>query len=140
MITGGVCTSYLLECQKGIHTDTDDYRFALYDNSASLTPDTTTAYTTTGEVTGTGYTAGGQSLSGFSLHIESRTVVTDFNDPSWPNSSITATGGLIYNASKVNRAVVVIDFGGTYQSNNGPFVYIMPAPDKDNAIITITGA
>ena len=136
-IVHGICDSYKQEILRGIHTDTDTYMIALYDATATL-DNTTTVYTTVGEVTGTGYTAGGQALTGFSVTLSGSTAILDFTtDPVWPSATITARGALIYNASKGNRAVMVIDFGADQTSTNGNFTVQFPVPDAVNGLIRI---
>ena len=87
-------------------------RMALYDGFATLGP-TTTAYSTTNEVVGTGYTAGGVVLTGVTINTDAdtNTVYINFNNVSWPGASFTARGALIYNSSQSNKSIAVLDFG-----------------------------
>jgi hypothetical protein len=136
-ITTGICYSYLQEILQGIHSSTDTYKIALYTSSASIGP-STTAYTTTGEASGSGYTAGGATLSGFNVTTDSGVAILDFTtDPSWSNSTITARGCLIYNATKANRAVAVYDFGSDVSSTNGTFQVVFPAPAATTGLVRI---
>ena len=136
-ITTGICYSYLQEILQGIHDSTDTYKIALYTSAANIGP-STTGYTATGEASGVGYTAGGATLSGFSVTLDAGVAILDFTvDPSWPNSTITARGCLIYNASKANRAVAVYDFGADVSSTNGTFQIIFPAPTAAAGLIRI---
>lgn len=128
MITQGLTRSFLLEILQGIHQPGDVYRMALYGERAVLS-ELTTTYTTEGEVIGSpGYDAGGQVLTGYRAVLDGKSATLDFDDPSWPHSSITARGALLYNASRDNRAVVVIDFGKIFTSTNGSFAVIRPEP------------
>jgi hypothetical protein len=74
---------------------------------------TTTAYSTTNEVTGTGYTAGGRVITGVTINTDANTntVYINFNNVSWPGASFTARGALIYNSSQSNKSIAVLDFG-----------------------------
>lgn len=126
-ITAAVPNSFKLEVLQGIHTSTDTYKIALFTSAATLSK-ATSAYSTTGETSGTGYTAGGLTLTGYAATLDTDTAILDFADPSWAAASITARGALIYNASKANRAVLVLDFGADITSTNGPFSVTLPAP------------
>ena len=87
-------------------------KMALYDGFATLGP-TTTVYTTTNEVVGTGYTAGGATITGVTIATDAatNTVYIDFNNISWPGASFTARGALIYNSTQSNKSIAVLDFG-----------------------------
>ena len=138
-INAGVCPSYRMECFQGLHSASDTYMLALYPSSASLDP-SVTSYVAAGEVSGLGYTAGGQQISGFSASLQTDAnghtyACLDFGNVTWPVSSFTARGGLIYNASKNNRAVTVLDFGTDSVASNGPFVVSMPQPGANTSLI-----
>jgi hypothetical protein len=136
-ITQAMCTSFKAELFGGTHDlDTDVLKIALYSSSATLSA-ATTAYTTTGEVSGTGYTAGGATLTSATISTSGTTAIVDFADVTWSNATITARGALIYNSSKANRAVAVLDFGSDKTSTNGNFTAVMPTPDASNAILRI---
>ena len=136
-ITTAVCNSYKQEIMQGIHASADTYKIALYTNVATLGK-TTTVYSTTNEVAGTGYTAGGATLAGLNITLSGDTAVLDFTtDPSWPTASITARGALIYNSSKGNKAVAAFDFGSDITSTNGTFTAQLPAPDAANGLVRI---
>ena len=82
--------------------------------------------------------AGGQTLSGFSVTTSGTTAILDFTtDPSWANATITARGALIYNSSKANKAVYVLDFGSDISSTNGAFTVTFPTPDATNGLIRL---
>jgi hypothetical protein len=116
---------------------TDVLKIALYTSAASL-DNTTTAYTTTGETTGTGYSAGGQPLVvGTTPQATGTTAFMSFNNPAWPAATFTSRGALIYNSSKSNKAIAVIDFGSDKSTTAGTFSIQMPSADSVNAILRI---
>lgn len=117
---------------------TQVFKIALYTSSANLDA-TTTAYTTSGEVVGTGYTAGGNTLVVSQVPTSTGTTAfLDFADSTWSSATITARGALIYLANgTTNPAVCVLDFGSDKTSTNGDFTVIFPAADASNAIIRI---
>ena len=136
-ILQAIATSFKAEILQGIHDSADTYKIALYTSAATLGA-TTTAYSATNEVSGTGYTAGGQVLSGFNVTTSGITAILDFTtDPSWANATITARGALIYNSSKSNKAVYVLDFGSDITSTNGTFAVALPTPDATNGLIRL---
>ena len=134
-MTQAIPTSFKAEILQGIHDSADTYKIALYTSAATLGA-TTTAYSATNEVSGTGYTAGGQVLSGFNVTTSGITAILDFTtDPSWANATITARGALIYNASKANKAVMVLDFGSDKSNSEGTFTIRLPLPDATSGLI-----
>ena len=136
-ITQAMCTSFKTEILGGTHDlDTDVIKIALYESSATLGA-TTTAYTTSGETTGTGYTAGGNTLTGAVISADGTTAIATFNPSTWTGATFTARGALIYNSSKANRAIAVLDFGGDQVVSSGDFAVIFPTADATNAIIRI---
>lgn len=139
-ISQAMCTSFKVELLDGIHdfgSGGDTFKIALYTSAATLSA-TTTAYTTSDEVVGTGYTAGGNTLVVSQVPTSTGTTAfLDFADSTWSSATITARGALIYNSTKANRAVCVLDFGGDKTSTNGNFTVIFPAADASNAIIRI---
>lgn len=135
-ITQAVATSFKAEILQGIHDSADTYKIALYTSAATLGA-STTAYSATNEVVGTGYTAGGTTLTGYSVTTSGTTAILDFADASWPSATITARGALIYNSSKANKAVYVLDFGSDISSTNGTFAITMPTPDAANGLIRL---
>lgn len=139
-ITAGVCESYLQEIVAGTHTSADTYKIALYTSAATLSADTTT-YTTSGEITGSGYTMGGATLTGFSVTKDVDTVILDWTtDPTWPTSTITARGALVYNSSKAGKAVAVLDFGADVSSTNDTFTVVFPVPAAATGLIRFAAA
>lgn len=136
-ITAGVCDSYTQEVLSGTHTNADTYKIALFTSTATLSS-ATTAYAATNEVVGTGYTAGGATLTGFATSIDTGVAILDFADPSWATATITARGALIYNSSKTNKAVAVLDFGSDITSTAGTFSIAFPAPAAATGLIRIS--
>lgn len=136
-INAAICKSYKQEVLQGIHLAADTYKIALYTSAANLSVDTT-VYSATNEVSGTGYTAGGTTLSGFSATLDGTTAILDWTtDPAWANASITARGCLIYNSSRANKAVAVLDFGAEVTSTAGTFTVAFPAPAASTGLIRI---
>tara|TARA_B100001094_G_scaffold313028_1_gene350346 strand:- start:425 stop:838 length:414 start_codon:yes stop_codon:yes gene_type:complete len=136
-----MCTSFKKELLEAVHnfknSGGDTFKIALYTNSASFDA-TTTAYTTSNEVTGTNYTAGGNTLTRVDPTSSGTTAFTDFADTTWSSSTITARGAMIYNDTAAgNPAVVILDFGSDKTSTNGDFTVVFPAADASNAIIRI---
>jgi hypothetical protein len=125
-ITTAICNSYKQEILEGVHASGDTYKIALFTSSATLGA-ATTAYATTNEVEGTGYTAGGINLANFASGLSGSTAYITFDDASWSNATITARGALIYNSSKSNKAVAVFDFGEDIVSTSGTFTVDLPA-------------
>ena len=137
-----LCTSFKKELLEGIHdfrnSGGDDFKLALYDNSASFTA-ATTAYTATNEVAASGsYVAGGGSLTRVDPTTSGTTAFTDFADISFTSATITAYGALIYNDTATgDPTVCVLDFGGAKTSTSGTFTVIFPVADASTAIIRI---
>jgi len=139
-ITQAMPTSFKQEILVGTHNFTtstgDTFKIALYTSSATLGAGTT-AYSATNEVFGTGYVAGGNTLTSVTPTTSGTTALVDFADTSWSNASFTARGALIYNSSKSNKAVAVLDFGGDKTVSAGTFTVQFPTADASNAIIRI---
>ena len=115
----------------------ETFKIALFTSSATLDA-TTTAYATTNEVTGTGYTAGGNTLTISANPASSGTTAfLDFADTTWSSATITARGALIYQSGGTNPAIAVLDFGSDKTSTAGDFTIVFPAADSSNAIIRI---
>jgi hypothetical protein len=142
-----MCTSFKNELLYGVHdfdsSTGDTFNIALYTNSASFTA-ATTAYTATNEVSGTGYSAGGQALTSVNPTTSGTTAFTDFADEVFSTVTITARGALIYNTtpntasvSVTNPTVVVLDFGEDKTATAGDFTVVFPTADASNAIIRI---
>ena len=135
-----ICNSFRRELLVGTHNFTlstgDVFKLALYTSSASYGA-STTVYSATNEVTGTGYTAGGNTLTNVTPTLDGSTAITDFADTTWTTSTITARGAMIYNSSKANVSVMTLDFGSDKISSAGDFSVQMPAPAAATAIIRI---
>ena len=140
-----MCTSFKVELLKGLHDFTngnDQFKIALYDNSASFTA-ATTDYTATNEVANSGtYAAGGGTLTNVTPTSSSTTAFTDFDNITFTSATITARGALIYNSQTgggtgTTDSVVVLDFGSDKSSTSGDFQIVFPTADASNAIIRI---
>jgi len=146
-ISQAMATSFKVDILNGVHafgttvtrgsTAADTFKIALYTSSATL-DSTTTAYSVTNEVSGTGYSAGGNTLSVSQVPTSTSTTAwLDFSDTTWTSATITANGALIYNSSQSDKAVAVLAFGGDKTSTNGDFTIVFPTADSSNAIIRI---
>jgi len=140
-ITQTMCTSFkqaLLDGEMDFSSDTaQTFKIALFTSSATLDA-TTTAYSTTNEVSGDGYTAGGATLTISAAPATSGTTAfLDFSDVTFASASITARGALIYKSGGSDPAVAVLDFGEDKTSTDGDFVIQFPTADASNAIIRI---
>ena len=135
-----MCTSFKRELMEALHnfllTGGNAFKIALYTSAATHSA-TTTVYSTTAEVVGTGYTAAGNTLTRVDPATSGTTAFTDFADTSWSASSFTAASSLVYNSTNGNRAVIVNDFGGDKTVSSGTFTIQFPTPDASNAIIRI---
>ena len=119
------------------HTAADTYKIALYTDAAATLSKATTAYTATGEVVGTGYTAGGATLAGLTVTLDADTAILDWTtDPTWAAASITADTALIYNSSRTNKAVAVVKFTSA-TSTAAPFTVQLPAPTAAAGLVRI---
>ena len=136
-----MCTSFKQELMEAVHnfklSGGSTFKLAMYDNSASFTA-ATTAYTVTNEVSGTGYSAGGGTLTRIDPTTSGTTAFTDFADLTFSTATVTARGALIYNDSAAgDPSVVVLDFGSDKTSTAGDFTIVFPTADASNAIIRI---
>ena len=136
-ISTAMCVSFKKELFEAEHDfTTDTFKIALYTSSATLGA-STTAYSTSNEVSGTGYTAGGATLTVVAPTTSGNSAFVDFSDVTFTSSTITARGALIYNSSKSNKAVVVLDFGSDITTNNATFTITMPTASAGDAIVRI---
>ena len=139
-ITQAMCTSFKKELLEGTHNFKNSgggtFKLALFTSSASLGA-ATTAYATSNEVSGTGYSAGGSNLTRVDPTSSGTTAFTDFADLTFSTATITANGALIYNSSASDKAVIVLAFGGDKTSTAGDFTIQFPTADASNAIIRI---
>lgn len=134
MIAQTQCTSFKTECYQGIHDLINDtIKVALYTSAADLS-ESTTAYSATNEITGTGYVAGGQVMTGVTVNSSGSVAYVNFSNVVWSPAQFTARGALIYNASKADRAIAVLDFGSD-KSTSTTFTLSMPANTATSALI-----
>ena len=137
-IMQGATTSFKVQLLDGVHNFlTDTFEIALYTGNASLDA-STTAYSTSNEVTGTGYTAGGNTLTATTPTSSGTVAYVSFANTSWASASFTARAALIYNSSQGNKSVAVLDFGGDKSASNSTFLITFPADDATNAIVRIS--
>ena len=142
-ITTAMCTSFKSELLGGIHDlDTNTLKLALIKASPSGTygAATTNYSDVTGnsdEATGTNYSAGGQNLDGAAIATSGTTAFLDFTDEVFANVTTSCDGCIIYNSSQSNKAICVIDFGGTVSATAGDLTIEFPAADASNAVIRI---
>jgi hypothetical protein len=140
-------TSFKVQLLQAVHnfgpTTPNTFKVALYTAAANIN-ETTTVYSTTNEVVGTGYTAGGNTLvistSPTSANNTANvpTAFISFNNSSWTNATFTARAALIYNVTQGNKSVAVLDFGSDKTVNNDTFQIIFPTPDANSAIVRIS--
>ena len=147
-ISQAMCTSFKVELLSGGHNfnttnvartvnTQDTFKIALFTSAATLDA-TTTAYSTSNEATGTGYTAGGNTLTVSAVPTStSTTAFLDFTNTTWSTATVTARGALIYNSTYSDTSVAVLDFGADKTSTAGDFTIIFPTADATNAIIRI---
>lgn len=134
MIQQGLTTSFKQQMLLAQHNlETDQLYMALYTAFATLGPDTT-VYETANEASGTGYTAGGILLVNVSVDTSGNTAYVSFNNPIWTPASFTVRGGLIYNASKSNKSIAVLDFGSDKIATT-TFTVTLPANTATTALI-----
>ena len=114
------------------------FQLALYSTVSGFTATGTTVYTTTNEVSGTGYSAGGTTLTNLGVAVGQNISYVDFADATFSTATITASCALIYNTTNGSKAVVVLDFGGDKTSTNGDFTIQFPAANSTSAILRIS--
>jgi hypothetical protein len=128
-------TSFKAELYQAIHNLlTDTLKIALYTGNATLN-ESTTAYSSTNEVVGTGYTAGGVTITGVTVNSSEYTAYVSFNNPNWTSASFTARAALIYNSSKADRSIAVLDFGADKTVSNNTFTVTLPTNSATDALI-----
>ena len=140
-ITQAMCTSFKQELMEAKHnflnSGGDTFKIALYTSSATLSA-ATTAYSATNEVSGTNYTAAGNTLTRVDPASSGTTAYTDFADTTWSSSTITARGAVVYNDTAAgDPSVIVLDFGADKTSTAGDFTIAFPTADASNAVIRI---
>ena len=142
--TNAICNSFKKELLQGKHdfdTSSDTYKLAMYTSSATLGKSTEN-YTTSNEVSSSGYTAGGKALVNQGVKVSSSVAITDFADLSFTGVTLTARGALIYNTttdggSNTTDAVAVLDFGGDKTATAGTFTIQFPAFTTSAAILRL---
>jgi len=139
-ITSAVCSSFKQEVLVGTHNLTassgNSFKLALYTSSATLGA-ATTAFTTTGQVSGTNYTSGGNALTNITPVLSGTTAVCDFADLTFGTATVSARGCMIYNDTNSDKAVCAIDFGADKTSTAGDFTVVFPSPTATGAIIRL---
>ena len=142
-ITTAMCSSFKQELLGGVHDlDTDTIKIALIKESMSGTygAATTNYSDVTGnsdEASGTGYSAGGQTLDSPAIALSGTTATVDFADEVFSTLTLSADGAIMYNSSKSNKAIAVFNFGSTISATNGDFTVVFPTADASNAVIRI---
>lgn len=135
MIIQTQTTSFKKELYEGIHDLlTDTVKIALYTALADLN-ENTTVYTTVGEITGTGYTATGNVLLGATVSSSGNTAYVSFDNTQWNSATFTCRGALIYNETKDNRSIAILDFGSDKSVTNNTFTVTFPSNNASSAII-----
>lgn len=145
-ITQAICSTFKSQLLQGVHNFGDNtvyppaggntFKIALYTSAATLSS-ATTVYTTSGESSGAGYTAGGQNLTNLGVSLSGTTAYLSFSDVTWTTATISAAGALIYNSTQSNKAVAVFSFGATYSSTAGNFTVSFPANTSSTAVIIL---
>lgn len=136
-IVQGLTNSFKQQILLGEHDlDTDTLKMALFTAEADLNQ-STTAYSTTNEISGTGYSAGGVTLTGVTVSLSGPTAYVSFNNPTWNPASFTARCALIYNSSKSNKSIAVLDFGSD-KTTTTSFTVQLPANTASDALIRIS--
>lgn len=131
-----MATSFKSEIlQEGHNLASDTIKIALYTSSANLGA-ATTAYSTSNEISGTGYSAGGVTLTSTTVGTSGTTAFFDADDPTWTSASFTARGALIYNSTNSDKAIAVLNFGGDFTVSSGTFRIVFPAAGT-SAIVRI---
>ena len=137
-------TSFRVELFEAVHNfSTDTFKIALYTGAADIGP-TTTVYTTSGEASGTGYTAGGNTLTVSTQPTSGNdtygipTAYVGFANTSWNSADFTVRGALIYNHSKGDKSVAVLDFGADKTVSGTTFTIQFPTADANSAIVRIS--
>jgi hypothetical protein len=137
MIQPGLCVCYKADAMRGVHHEDDRYMIALYTDKAALDA-YCEKYTPKGEVAGQGYTPGGTALKGFEVVEDGEAAVLTFDDVRWERVTVSGViGGLIYNASKGNRAVGVVALPQPTSATNGAFDLFFPPPTASEGLFVI---
>jgi hypothetical protein len=142
-----VTTSCKIQLLQAVHnfgpTSPNTFKIALYTGNADINADTT-VYTTSNEIVGTGYTAGGNTLviSQYPTSGNNQSAVPtafiNFSNTSWANATFTTRCALIYNVTQGNKSIAVLDFGSDKTVSNDTFQIIFPTADANSAIVRIS--
>ena len=139
-ITSAIPTSFKQELLVGTHNFTassgNAFKIALYTLSATLGA-ATTAFTTTGQASGTNYTSGGATATSVTPTTSGTTAICDFADLTFGTATVTARGMMLYNDTQADKACAVVDFGGDKTSTAGDFTIVFPSPTATGAIIRL---
>ena len=136
-IRQGLTTSFKEQILVGVHDlDTDSLYISLYNALASL-DETTTIYTSVNEITGTGYVAGGELLTNVTVKSFDGVAYVNFDNPQWSPASFTARGALVYNSTKGNKSIAVLDFGSD-KTTVIQFVITLPPDEASSAVIRLS--
>jgi len=135
-ISQTLTTSFKQQLLEAVHDfSTDTFYMALYTANADIGA-ATTAYTATGEISGTGYTATGQVMTGISVSVTGTTAFINFSNVVWTTGAFTARGALIYNLTKSNKSVAVLDFGAD-KTTTSSFTVVMPSNSSTTSLIRL---
>lgn len=136
-----MCTSFKAEVARALHDFTAStgnvFKIALYVATADLSA-STTAYTSSGEASGTNYTAGGIALTNITPTTSGTTGYWSFDNATFTNVTLSCAGALIYNSTNQNRAVCVLSFGNTIVKSASDLIITFPAPGATDAVLRIT--
>lgn len=139
-ITSAIPTSFKQQLLVGTHNFTassgNAFKIALYTSSATLGA-ATTAFTTTGQASGTNYTSGGATATSVTPTTSGTTAICDFADLTFGTATVTARGMMLYNDTQADKACAVVDFGGDKTSTAGDFTIVFPSPTATGAIIRL---
>lgn len=136
-ITQAIANSFKVEVMQEEHDiDNDTFKLALYTSSATLDA-TTTIFTVSNEVSGTGYTTGGNTLTGGVVTLDTGVAIVDFADTEFTSATFTARGAMIYNSTNGNKTLAILDFGGDQTVSSGTFTIQFPAAAAATAIIRL---
>lgn len=137
MITAGLTNSFKEQLMLGQHDlEADVLKIALYSSMAVLGP-ATTAYTTLGEISGTGYVTGGEVLLNVSVNLGNGVAYASFDNPTWIATTFTTRGALIYNFTKSNKSIAVLNFGTDQTTLSQNFQIQLPTNNPETALIRI---
>ncbi len=138
MITAGLTNSFKQQLLLGVHDfAVDTFKIALYTSSATLGPDTT-VYSSTNEVSGTGYTQPGLVLTSVTVLLSQGVAYVSFDNPAWAGATFTTRGALIYNSTKSGKSVGVLNFGVDQTMLGQSFTIQLPTNNPENALIRIS--